>query len=398
MAGTRKGREVSIDIFRAVTMLLMIFVNDLWSLNNIPKWLEHASADEDYMGLADIVFPCFLVIVGMSIPFAVERRIAAGDSKVKMISHILVRTFSLLIMGVFIVNIDNFNESGTGFSRQLYQLVMVTGFFLIWNRYPASTGSRRFLFIGLQILGVLLLVFLALRYRGDDGFGGTAFISTQWWGILGLIGWAYGSCAIIYLLLRKSWQLLVCTCLFFLILNIISQAGWLAVYLPQFWGSSTILGDGAFHAFTMSGIVSILLIRKAGLGVKRIIVMSGTGLAMIVTGLFLNNYFIISKIKATPPWVFTCTGIAMVLYAIIFFIAEVKSRDHWFDGIKVAGIYTLTCYLVPYFVYSLAVYSGFTLPDFVLSGIPGIVKSLIFSFLIIYLTTLLTWAKIMLKV
>jgi heparan-alpha-glucosaminide N-acetyltransferase len=397
MADIPNGRAVSIDIFRAVTMLLMIFVNDLWSLNDIPKWLEHASADEDYMGLADIVFPCFLVIVGMSIPFAVEKRVAAGDSNLKIISHILIRTFSLLVMGVFIVNIDNFSESGTGFSRHWYQLIMVTGFFLIWNMYPAGTGWRRFLYIALQTLGVLLMLFLAFRYRGDDGSGGTTVMATQWWGILGLIGWAYGSCAILYVFLRKHLPLLVCACLFFLILNIVSQAGWLAIYLPEFWGSSLILGDGAFHAFTMSGIMAIMLIRKAGLGKKRMLVMSVAGAAMIVTGLFLNNFFIFSKIKATPPWVFTCTGIAFVLYVLIFFIAEVKGRHHWFDGIKIAGTYTLTCYLVPYFVYPLAVFSGITLPDYVLSGIPGIFKSLIFSFLIIYVTAMLTRAKIRLK-
>lgn len=397
MADRANSRAVSIDIFRAVTMLLMIFVNDLWSLNDIPKWLEHASADEDNMGLADIVFPCFLVIVGMSIPFAVEKRFVAGDSKFRMAGHILIRTFSLLVMGVFIVNIDNFNESGTGFSRQWYQIIMVTAFFLIWNIYPVTAGWRRYVFTGLQLLGVLLLLFLAFKYRGDDGLGGTTNMAPQWWGILGLIGWAYGSCAMLYLFLRDNRPLLVCTFLFFLILNIVSHAGWLAAYLPEFWGNSLILGDGAFHAFTMSGIMAIMLIRKSGPGKKRMFVMLGAGVVMIVIGLYLNNIFIFSKIKATPPWVFTCTGIAFILYAIIFFIAEMKGRYHWFDAIKVAGTYTLTCYLVPYFVYALAVFSGIALPDFMLSGMPGIIKSIIFSFLIIYLTALLTQAKIRLK-
>ena len=36
-------RIASIDITRAVTMLLMIFVNDLWTLRNIPSWLGHTA-------------------------------------------------------------------------------------------------------------------------------------------------------------------------------------------------------------------------------------------------------------------------------------------------------------------------------------------------------------------
>jgi len=44
-------------------MLLMIFVNDLWTLHNI-RLARTYRAKEDGMGLADVVFPCFLFIVG----------------------------------------------------------------------------------------------------------------------------------------------------------------------------------------------------------------------------------------------------------------------------------------------------------------------------------------------
>ena len=36
-------RIASIDITRALTMLLMIFVNDLWSLSNIPLNGHHGN-------------------------------------------------------------------------------------------------------------------------------------------------------------------------------------------------------------------------------------------------------------------------------------------------------------------------------------------------------------------
>ena len=65
-------RIASIDILRALTMLLMIWVNDFFTLIDIPKWLTHASATEDYMGFSDVIFPLFLFIVGLSIPFAIE--------------------------------------------------------------------------------------------------------------------------------------------------------------------------------------------------------------------------------------------------------------------------------------------------------------------------------------
>ena len=103
-------RILSVDIFRAVTMLLMIFVNDLWTLHGVPHWLEHAAANEDGMGFSDTIFPAFLFIVGLSIPFAIGSRMARGDSKYSILLHILKRTLALVVMGFFMVNQENFNH------------------------------------------------------------------------------------------------------------------------------------------------------------------------------------------------------------------------------------------------------------------------------------------------
>ncbi len=57
------SRIHSIDAFRAVTMLLMIWVNDFWSLIDIPHWLQHMAAEDDALGFSDVIFPAFLFIV-----------------------------------------------------------------------------------------------------------------------------------------------------------------------------------------------------------------------------------------------------------------------------------------------------------------------------------------------
>ena len=92
---TTPQRIVSIDVFRALTMLCMIFVNDFWTLLNIPHWLEHARRTEDMLGFSDVVFPCFLFAIGLSIPFAIEARFTKGEKTMKIISHILLRSFAL---------------------------------------------------------------------------------------------------------------------------------------------------------------------------------------------------------------------------------------------------------------------------------------------------------------
>src|SRR5688572_160826 len=111
------SRIASIDITRALTMVLMIFVNDLGSLKGIPLWLEHVEPGVDGIGLADVVFPAFLFIVGLSLPFAIENRRKKGDTEWQMVQHVLVRTVALLVMGVFLVNGETINAEATGLPR-----------------------------------------------------------------------------------------------------------------------------------------------------------------------------------------------------------------------------------------------------------------------------------------
>src|SRR4051812_44669882 len=136
-------RLASIDVFRALTMLLMIFVNDLGTLKNIPGWLEHTQAAEDGMGLADTVFPAFLFIVGLSIPFAIGNRWSKGDSQKTILGHILIRSFALLVMGFFHVNLENYNNEAALLSRPIWEILLTISFFLIWLDYAPSLSKQK---------------------------------------------------------------------------------------------------------------------------------------------------------------------------------------------------------------------------------------------------------------
>ena len=74
-------RVASIDIFRGLTMAVMIFVNELAGVRGLPWWTYHAHAQQDVMTYVDMVFPFFLFIVGMSMPLAIERRLEQNPSQ-----------------------------------------------------------------------------------------------------------------------------------------------------------------------------------------------------------------------------------------------------------------------------------------------------------------------------
>lgn len=393
---TSLKRIASIDVFRALTMLLMIFVNDFWTLTGIPDWLQHSEAHVDFLGFSDIIFPCFLFIVGMSIPFAMKARIARGENNFQIIRHIVLRSIALLIMGFFTVNIPEINAEATGMSQPAFQTCAVIGFFLIWNVYPKREDSKKYIFIALQVLGVAILLFLAYKFRGGEGGEKAEMMKPHWWGILGLIGWTYLTCAILYLFFYKNITLLIASWVFFNLMSIAGHAKWLGLIWPG-GPDDWILGNGAFAAFTFTGILATVLLERfytADKKSKLTYIYIGIGVVMLITGLFLRKFFIISKIYATPTWVLICCGIAFITYALIYRLADLERKAHWFNIIKPAGTSTLTCYLIPYIVYSFPI----ALPVSLTFGMVGLIKSIVFALLIIGITALLGKIGIKLKI
>src|SRR6185503_11176564 len=160
-------RILSIDAFRGITILVMIFVNELAGKSDIPPWMKHMPADADAMSFVDVVFPAFLFIVGMSIPFAINSRLAKGDSFIKLQLHILFRTLGLLVLGFFMVNAEGgYDEQAMGISINLWALLFFAAVIMIWKVY--RTSNKTIVYI-LRAAVFILLVILAIIYKGENG-------------------------------------------------------------------------------------------------------------------------------------------------------------------------------------------------------------------------------------
>lgn len=133
-------RIAAVDVFRALTMLLMLFVNDIPGLRNVPHWLMHAEADEDMLGFSDTIFPAFLFCMGMSVSFAIQNRYRKGDTTQQVIAHIFWRTVALVTMGLFSLNSGGIEG---GISHQWFSILMVIGFFLVWGVYPKAEKTKK---------------------------------------------------------------------------------------------------------------------------------------------------------------------------------------------------------------------------------------------------------------
>jgi predicted acyltransferase len=383
---------------RGLTLVLMLFVNDL-NMNVAPAWLGHQTAEFDGMGLADWVFPGFLFIVGMAIPFAFSKRFTSGESTFDISKHILTRSLSLIVIGVLMLNSGRVNPELTGISRNLWALLMYLGVFLFWNDYP-DKENKFFTIIGLKFLALTIFVFLIFKFRSGQPENNGSLV-TSWWGILGLIGWGYLVSAFTYVLCRDSILKTSLFALFFLLLNMLSAwklLGFLDPLKPVF---GIIIG-GNNPLIVLTGLIGGLIIKKIPLKEfkKVVLVFICLGVLYILAGFILRRWFIISKIKATPSWGMICSGISMLVFILLYWIIDVKNKIKWASFLQPAGENSLTTYLAPDIIYYLIWSTGIPILIYKQSQEPLIViaGSLVWALLMVGLTALLARLKIRLKI
>ncbi|WP_103071402.1 heparan-alpha-glucosaminide N-acetyltransferase domain-containing protein [Aquimarina sediminis] len=388
-------RIASIDILRALTMVLMIWVNDFWTLTEVPKWLTHANASEDYLGFSDIIFPLFLFIVGLSIPFAIENRLAKKDSKNSIAKHIIIRSLSLIIIGVYMVNYETAHHESILFGKYIWCVLMAFAVVLIWMNWKKSPVPKKW-HIYFQILGFVILIFLAAIYKG--GPQGETWMKTQWWGILGLIGWAYAINALIYLYSKKDITVMIVVWLVFNVLSIVNHTS-TVTFENNFIRTFSTLYTGTIPAFTAAGIVATLLFKKfSKTNIKQCYIsLIVLGIVNIIYGLLTRSYWGISKIQETPSWLAICTGIGFLVFVILYYITDVKKQVNWAKIIAPAGTATLTCYMIPYFIYPIRNSTNIKLPDFLNSSIVGLLVSFGFAIVVVIFTGWLERKKFVLK-
>ncbi|MEO6218868.1 MAG: DUF5009 domain-containing protein, partial [Ginsengibacter sp.] len=384
-------RLFSIDVFRAVTMFFMIFVNDVGGVKNIPAWIGHESGNADGLGFADTIFPIFLFIVGLSLPFALMNRIKRGDSFYNVSTYILTRSIALLAMGFLHVNLENYNSIAI-LPAAVWEIFITIAFFLIWLDYPDKMKkSKKYIFQG---IGILILLVMAYLYKGGEP-ASPVWLKPYWWGILGIIGWSYLICAGIYLLSKGNLWVQITMLLVFILINIAFHTGVLKFSL-------LVIGNAASVSLTMAGVVTSLLYRElAGKGRDKLlwILFAAAGITILIFGFIIRPYAAgISKIRATPAWVAICIGIGILVFELLIYLVDIKGKKDWFKVIRPAGTSTLTSYLIPYLLYSIYSLIGFEYPVFLSEGIGGIMRSFFIAFFVIWVAGLLERRKIRLQI
>ena len=372
-------RLPEVDLLRGLTMLLMVFVNDLWTLQGVPTWMLHVAPDADGMGLSDTVFPAFLFIVGLSLPLSIEARRAKGDGGTELAWHVVSRSMALIVMGLYLVNGENLNAAETGMPRHVWYLCCCTAFLMIWNSYP-RLPDRKWVKL-FRSAGIGMLIFLAWLYRGGPE-GATYVFKPHWWGILGLIGWAYLASGLLTVAAKGRMGVVAAGWFFFAAVSMLHHAHWIPRSLYPFLPEPII--GGTLTALVLGGVLTMQAFlkyrRQDGTRQMALGFLSAAFLLYLLY-LWTRPVWGLSKQHATPAWLFICSAITLTAFLLVHVVTDVLKRPGCLSFALPAGKDTLLTYFMPHYAYALVWATGVTLPAFLLTGIPGLIKSACFALL-----------------
>lgn len=389
---TSSLRVVSIDIFRGLVMAVMIFVNDLDSVHGLSKWTYHMPRNVDAMTYVDMVFPAFLFIVGMAMPIAIRQRLKRNPSVALLWVHVVLRAFALLVLGLILANADHCDRARMHMPGDAWALLGLAGAILLWNVY---SGANSRLALTLRITGaVLLAVVFAIFRRATPR--GEAWIDFSYPEILGLIALTYFAVCLLYIPTRRwrpaplAWLVILVAYNAACIARWVPMGGWSMYAWP--WGS------GAMASLVMAGIVASLIFldedrrpsQKIGLGVLMGVLSFAAGWLLKPLG--------ISKIRATPTWALWTVAACCLLFAVLYWICDVRKQTRWAWLARTAGSNTLLTYLIPDIWYFLAGLAGFAFIEHHWNaGWPGITRAAIFTIVILLISHVLTRARLRLQ-
>lgn len=382
-----RERIRSIDAFRGLTILVMVFVNQLAGVAGVPAWARHMAADADAMSFVDVVFPAFLFIVGMSIPFALAQRLARGDDGATLQRHVLARTLGLVVLGLFMVNAESgWNAAFMPLPIAAWSLGFYLCVFLVWGAYGSPAPGGRNLWRSAGVLGLLLL---ADAYHG--GPDGRAWMTHQWWGILGLIGWSYLIACTAYLGCRgRIAGLLAATagCVAFYAAGHAASAamhpGWAALFEERAMVCETSLT-------LLGSVTSLLFFGRPADGpppARRFLQAAALLLALVVAGAALRPLYTISKIYGSPTWCLYSAAICVVLFGALHWLVDLRGHARWVRLIEPVAANPLVAYLMPFVLDAVLQLFQLELPEAFGRGAGGVAFSAVFALLVLGATAL----------
>jgi heparan-alpha-glucosaminide N-acetyltransferase len=294
------ARLVSLDAYRGLTMVLMASSGmGLGHLRNDPTWGWLAKQGDHcpWQGctLWDLIFPSFLFIIGVAMPYSFRRRRERGDSWTVQFLHALKRCLVLFALGVFL---DSY-QVGTlhvNFPVVLQQIaVCYLLAFLLLPLPPLGQGA-----IGLVLLAGSAAAFLL--YGGDAGDP-----------------WARDQN-------HGTWV-----------------DRWL--HLPSTNGNVSLNALPATVSVLL-GVICGEMLQTSWSPARKVLIMAGAGLGGLLLGWLVSGAVPIIKWLWTSSYVLWTGGWAYLIMLVFYGVVDVLHFRRWAFPLVVVGMNAIAVYVL----------------------------------------------------
>jgi predicted acyltransferase len=298
-------RLLSLDVFRGITIILMILVNspgNRTSYNLLEHSVWHGCT------LADLVFPFFIFIVGVSSALTLSKQRAQGLSFNFLLWKITKRTLFLFFLGLLLNAISLHVDWSTFRFMGVLQRIAICYFFTSLL-YLTTRLQTQAILIGVLLIGY----WLAMSLLPVSGISGASFD--------------------------------------------LSMDGNLATYIDRLFITPAHLYTSGFDPeglfSTLPAIATALLGNLLGAYLLLTIspaaklkgmVLAGSLLALI--GWIWGFYFPINKALWTSSYVLWTGGLAILSFALCYWLIEIRQWKTWSKPFEIFGVTALLAYVL----------------------------------------------------
>jgi predicted acyltransferase len=174
-------RYISIDALRGFTMFWII--SGGWIFRALPKLSDNAvftflsnqleHVPWEGFRFYDLIFPMFLFIIGVTLPFSYKKRLEKDPSRKNLYKHIITRSVVLFIFGLICFGYTDPELKYEGEVLGYYGVLQLLAFgYFFASVIMLNTSVRG---VAYWFSGILLFYFIIMKFIPVPGFGAGNF-------------------------------------------------------------------------------------------------------------------------------------------------------------------------------------------------------------------------------
>jgi predicted acyltransferase len=313
---TGNTRLVSLDVFRGAVIAGMILVTDPGTYTAVYKPLLHAQWDSPTA--TDMIFPSFLVIVGMAIPLSFASHLRRGKTRKELLWHVFKRSVILFILGLLLNGFPDYNLHTIRIPGVLQRIAICylagAALYLIasstTDRDSHRQRIRRSAVIATTLVFLLALYWALLKLYPVPGFGAGRLDS------LGNLG-AYIDRAVFGIQHLWPWGL---------------TPGYGVTFDPE-----GLLSTLPALATLLIGVLTgdwLLTIHSQH---RKVTVLAIAGASLVLVGLALSPWLPLNKKIWTSTFALFSGGVALLVFSVFYLILDIKRWRRWSTPLLIFG-------------------------------------------------------------